>query len=136
MPVASTTMAPVQNPGAKELFESAEIYRLGGRLRESAETLDKLRHIYRSDKRAGLAAFELGRLRMDSFGDLAGAVEAFNDAIRLSPNMSFREDAQARLVQLYDRQGNRAACGNSKADYLRRYPSGAASKVVNQLCEH
>jgi hypothetical protein len=121
--------------GPKELFELAELSRINGKLRDSAEALNKLRRTYRSDPRAGLASFELGRLRMDAFGDLTGGAEALHDAIRLSPGASFREDAESRLVQLYHRQANRESCQIAKAEYLKHFPSGAASKVVKQLCE-
>ena len=70
---------------------------------------------------------------MDIFGDASGSIEAFRDAIKLSPSAPFREDAEARLVQLYHRQGDRR-CQSAKAQYLEHYPNGAASKVVSRLC--
>jgi len=121
--------------GPRELLEKAELLRISGKSRESAEVLDKLRRTFRTDRRAGLAAFELGRIRMDVFGDLAGSLEALNDAIQLSPGASFREDAQSRLVQIFYRQGNLDRCRNAKLDYLKHFPNGAASKVVSRLCE-
>jgi len=122
------------NPGPKELLESAEVSRINGNMRESAELLDKLRKTYRSDPRAGLAAFELGRLRMDILGDMNGSIEALRDAMRLTQSASIREDAQLRLVQLYNRQGNRTACLVEKVAYLEHYPHGAANQVVSSLC--
>jgi transmembrane sensor len=126
---------PVAKPGPRELLEKAEQLRIRGKLRESAEVLNRLRSNYRSDPRASLAAFELGRLRMDIFGDLNGSVEALRDAIALNPSATFREDAESRLVQIYYRQGNHERCQVAKLAYLKRYPSGAASKVVSRLCE-
>ena len=120
--------------GPKDLFELAEFNRINGKYRDSAVALNKLRHIYRSDPRAGLAAFELGRIRMDIFGDLSGGADALRDAIQLSPNASFREDAESRLVQLYHRQGHFEQCKTAKEAYLRHFPNGAASKVVSRLC--
>jgi transmembrane sensor len=119
---------------AKELFASAEHARLNGNLRESADAFNRLRKTFRSDRRAGLAAFQLGRVRMDIFGDITGSIEALNDAISLSPSASFREDAEARLVQLYNQQGNQNACRKAKANYLDRYPRGTANDVVSRLC--
>ena len=135
-PVTPVNAASAANQSPKELFELAETLRLGSKYRESADTFNKLRRKYRSDPRAGLSAFELGLIRMDIFGDVAGSIEALRDAIQLSPNATFHEDAQARIVQLYQRQGNLGACRTAKAEYLTRFPRGAASKVVNQLCEH
>lgn len=126
---------PTARVGARELLEKAEQLRIRGKLRESAEALNNLRSNFRSDPRASLAAFELGRLRMDIFGDLNGSVVALRDAIALNPAATFREDAEARLVQIYYRQGNLERCQAAKLAYLKRFPSGAASKVVSRLCE-
>ena len=125
----------VANAGPKDLFELAEIARINGKLHDCANALNKLRRSYRNDSRAGLASFELGRLRVDSFGDLSGGADALRDAIQLSPNAPFREDAQARLVQLYQRQGQMDQCRSAKQAYLARYPNGAASKVISQSCD-
>jgi len=118
---------------AKNLFKAAELARLNGNLRASAEALDKLRRTYRSDPRAGLAAFELGRMRNDSFGDMTGSIDALRDALRLSPGAAFTEDARARLVQLYHARKD-VKCQAARLDYLERYPNGAARKVVSRLC--
>jgi hypothetical protein len=120
--------------GPKELFELAEAARLRGRLREAAEALDQLRRRYRGDGRAGLAAFELGRLRMDSLGDPAGAAEALRDAIALAPGSSFREDAEARLVQAYQATGDRRRCRAAREAYLASHPRGAHARVVARQC--
>jgi transmembrane sensor len=120
--------------GPKELFERAEAARLGGHPREAAELLDRLRRSHRGDARAGLAAFELGRLRMDSFGDPAGAAEALTDAIALSRGAPFREDAESRLVQAFDRMGAGERCRAAQRSYLAHYPTGANSRLIGRLC--
>lgn len=122
------------NTEAKDLFELAQLARINGNLRESDDSLNKLRKSFRADPRAGLAAFELGRMRMDIFGDVSGSMDALHDAIKLSPRAPFREDAEARLVQLYHRQGD-SRCQVARAQYLLRFPNGAARKVVSRLCE-
>ncbi|HEY5958334.1 MAG TPA: FecR domain-containing protein, partial [Polyangiaceae bacterium] len=109
---------------AKELFETAQSSRIQGRPREAAAALDRLRHGFPSDPRAGLSSFELGRLRMDQLGDPAGALNAFADAIRLDPSARFREDAQARIVQIYDGLGQSERCRTAQREYQSRYPSG------------
>jgi len=136
-PVPPAALASLSNagkaPDAKDLFEAAQLARINGNLRDSADSLNKLRKTYPSDPRAGLAAFELARMRMDTFGDISGSIDALRDAIRLSPNAPFREDAEARLVQLYSRRSD-PRCSEAKALYLQRYPNGTASKVVRRLC--
>jgi ferric-dicitrate binding protein FerR (iron transport regulator)/outer membrane protein assembly factor BamD (BamD/ComL family) len=109
---------------AKELFESAERHRMSGRPSEAAAALDRLRTLYPGDARAALAAFESGRIRMDRLGDPSGAVAAFQAAIRLNPSGTYREDAEARLVQLYQRLGQTDRCRQAKASYLAKYGQG------------
>src|SRR5512133_2067158 len=136
-PQATGVASAASNPrilSAKELFEAAETARIKGRAREAATALDRLRHTYPSDPRAGLASFELGRLRMDQLGEPAGAVSAFSDALRLDPSARFREDAQARLVQLYHRTGQLDRCRKAQSEYEARYPSGPHAKAIASLC--
>lgn len=134
VPTPATTASNARPPSAKELFETAETARIKGRAREAASALDRLRHAYPSDPRAGLACFELGRLRMDQLGEPAGAVSALSDALRLDPSARFREDAQARLVQLYHRMGQLDRCRKAQSEYEARYPSGPHAKGVASLC--
>jgi transmembrane sensor len=133
-PTAVPLPKTVAAAGPKELFEQAERARLDGRPRDAADALDKLRRNYRGDARAALAAFELGRLRMDSFGDSAGAAEALTDAIALGRGAPFREDAESRLVQAYDRLGATDRCRAAQQSYLAHYPTGANSKLIGRLC--
>ena len=132
-------VVPIRRSGgallaAKQLLARAETARASNRPRESARLLDTLRARYRSDPRAGLAAFELGRLRLDRLGDPAGAAEALVDAIALAPDAPFREDAQARLVEAREASGDRARCSAARADYLSRYPSGVHREKVALRC--
>jgi transmembrane sensor len=115
------------------LLESAKRARLAGRPRDAAIALDTLRRRYRSDPRAALAAFELGRLRLDNLGDAPGAVEALNDAIVLAPQGSFREDAEARRVDALDAEGA-PGCAEARDAYLVRYPKGIHATMVAARC--
>ncbi len=120
--------------GPEKLFRIAEVARAAGHLRDAERAFDTLRRRHRGDARAGLAAFELGRLRLDSLGNPAGAAEALGDAIALSPGAAFREDAEARRVHALHALGNTAACGKARDAYLSRYPSGAHAAIVRTLC--
>jgi transmembrane sensor len=137
-PSARTPVAPsttsVPSPSARDLLARATEARAAGRPRDAAVLLDKIRSQHRGDARAGLAAFELGRVRIDALGDPAGAAEAFADAIALSPRATFREDAEARRIEALEASGQRAACEQAKASYLERYPSGLYNRQVSQRC--
>jgi transmembrane sensor len=119
---------------AAQLFEMANGARRAGRMRDAAEAYDTLRRRFPGDSRAGLAAFELGRLRMDAFHDLPGAVEALSAAIRIAPGGGFREDAMARVVQAYDVMGAAQACVRARDRYLASYPGGAQAAAIRARC--
>jgi acyl-coenzyme A thioesterase PaaI-like protein len=124
--------APLEGP--RELLSRASDARAAGKYRDAARALDTIRRRYRGDPRAGLAAFELGRLRLDTLGDPAGASEAFADAVALAPEAPFREDAEARRVEALEVAGNLAACARARDAYLARFPSGIHARRVSSRC--
>jgi hypothetical protein len=130
--VSSTTALP-REATAKQLFEAADTARAAGRTKDAAALLDRVRRHYRSDARAGLAAFQLGRLRLDSLGDPSGAVEALDDSIALAPTASFREDAEARRIEALERAGD-PRCREARENYLARYAAGVHVKEVSARC--
>jgi transmembrane sensor len=119
---------------AQELLQKADEARLAGHPKEAAASFDILRRRFRNDPRAGLAAFELSRLRLDSLGDPAGAAEALADAIALAPTAPFREDADARLVEAFDRMHDVPRCTSARRAYLTRYPNGLHASAVAARC--
>jgi hypothetical protein len=131
----------VRGPGGAETGESAghllaraEALRAADDPRGAARVLAALRARYPSDPRAGLAAFELGRLRLDRLGDPRGAARAFEDAVAIAPAAPFREDAQARLVEAYAAGGERVRCLDAQSAYLSRYPRGVHRQKVASRC--
>ena len=132
-PVARMVAPPTEGP--RELLLRATEARSAGRPRDAATALDTLRKRYRTDPRAGLAAFELGRIRMDALSDPAGAAEAFADAVSLAPAAPFREDAEARRVEALDALPDRARCERARDAYLTRYPAGLHAKQLAQRCK-
>jgi hypothetical protein len=131
----SSTPAPIAHvESASEIFSRAQSARLAGRAAEAARAFDDLRLHHRTDARAGLAAFELGRIRLDDLADPAGAADAFQDAIALSPGASYREDAEARRVEALDSLHDGARCITARDAYLARYPSGVFRAAVARRC--
>ncbi|HLK39798.1 MAG TPA: FecR family protein [Polyangiaceae bacterium] len=119
--------------GPKDLLESAERARIAGNPQGAATAFDTLRRRYRRDPRAALAAFELGRLRLDSLDDPAGAVEALNDAIALAPRGPLREDAEARRVEALA-AARSPECASARDAFLARYPRGVHRALVARQC--
>ena len=138
-PVAPKAKAPSEPadaapPGPRELLEEANELRREGNAREAAKRYEMLLNQYGSDGRAGLAAFELGRLRMDRFGDMKGAISALEKAMALAPGSGFREDALARVVTAHARSGNLTECKRARERYLKSYPRGVHREAVLEQC--
>jgi transmembrane sensor len=142
-PVESASVLPKAKPpaevtdtvaGPRELLEEANDLRRAGNAREAAKRYELLLNQYGSDGRAGLAAFELGRLRMDRLGDMRGAISALERAMTLAPGSGFREDALARVVTANARSGNQAGCKRAKERYLKSYPEGVHREAVLEQC--
>lgn len=127
--------APAAVEGPRELLARATDARAAGRPRDAAIALDTLRKRYRSDARAGIAAFELGRVRLDALHDPGGAAEAFADAMALSPSGPFREDAEARRVEALDALPDRSRCERARDAYLAHYPTGLHAKQIAIRCK-
>lgn len=130
---AASETEPGSSP-AKELFDASREARRVGNSRQAAQLLQQLVSQYPKDPRAGLAAFELGRIRADVLGDTGGAIQAFEQALRLSPNGGFRQDALARLAQAYDRVGRSKDCQATRKRYLATYGQGVHAQRVLKLC--
>jgi TolA-binding protein len=119
---------------AGELLDNANLARRAGRLGDAAELYADLVARYPRDRRASLAAFELGRLRMDSLRDVRGAVQALERALKLDARGAFAEDALARLVLAEEARGDTPACSRARTRYLARYPEGVHAQHVAERC--
>ncbi len=128
---------PASDPNtatARELFDLANLARRSGDLAAAARAYELLLSKYPNDGRAGLAAFELGRLRLERLGNPAGAVTALERAMAKAPSPSLREDAMARLVQAYAALGDGARCRRTRDRYLSEYPGGVHTNAVKSRC--
>jgi transmembrane sensor len=126
--------ARAAHPGpadARTQFEEARGQWRAGKIAEAARTYQALLTAHPHDPRAGLAAFELGRLRMDRLNDLPGAVQALEQAVALAPGAELREDALARLVAAAAAAHDRPRCTRARTRYLTDYPSGVHHRTVS-----
>jgi TolA-binding protein len=119
---------------AGELLDHANLARRAGRLDDAADLYEDLVARYPKDRRASLAAFELGRLSMDSLRDMNGAVHALEQALKLDSHGTFAEDALARLVLAEEARGDQQACSRARSRYLGRYPEGVHAAHVSERC--
>jgi transmembrane sensor len=119
---------------AKQLLDLANSARRSGDIPLAARAYEALLSRFPRDGRSGLAAFELGRLRLDRLGNPRGAAQAFERAIQLAPGSGFREDAMARLVDAYAALGATDACRRARQSYLESYPAGLHVTGVSSKC--
>ncbi|HEY2516296.1 MAG TPA: FecR domain-containing protein [Polyangiaceae bacterium] len=134
-PVASSATArDTKRDTANDLFQAAQRARAEGRAIDAAQAFDKVRRTYRKDPHAALAAFELGRLRLDVLGDPVGAEDALRDAVVLGPQSPLREDAEARRVEALSRAGDQAGCLAARDEYLEHWPNGTFKRTVELYC--
>ncbi len=122
-------------PDPSELWARATEARRAGEAREAADLYATFLRVAPRDSQAALAAFELGRLRMDRLGDPGGAIAPLRRAIAMAPRAPFAEDAAARLVDATDRAGQGPQCRAARDDYLARYPRGVHRARVEARCD-
>lgn len=124
----------LESASARQLFDIASSARRSGSVALAARAYDALVTRFPRDGRAGLAAFELGRLRLERMSNPGGAAQAFERAIALAPGAGFREDAMARLVDAYAALGAADACSKARRAYLDNYPAGVHRTAVTAKC--
>jgi TolA-binding protein len=130
----ATSPAKGGRADGRELFEAARERWRAGDIRAAADAYQRLLDERPRDPRAGLAAFELGRLRMDRLGDMPGAARALERAVALAPGSGFREDALARLVAATAAAHDPAACARARDQYLAEFPAGVHRRTVEIAC--
>jgi hypothetical protein len=135
---SSTTAPVVPSPpslDASKLFEGAKAARASGDVEGAIRLYSALLKQFPNDERVGVAALELGRLRMDVQHAYGPAAEAFRRAIARAPNEGVREDALARLVEVLDAMHDRESCLAERFRYLQRYPKGVHRSRIERECE-
>jgi TolA-binding protein len=136
-PPSVTAIAPPPAPAAldaSKLFDAARAARATGDIEGAVRSYSVLLKQFPGDERAGVAALELGRLRMDAQHAYRPAAEAFRRAIAAAPNEGVREDALARLVEALDAMHDRESCSKERDRYLQRYPKGVHVSRVEHAC--
>jgi transmembrane sensor len=119
---------------ARSLLAVATRARWQGRQRDAARALDELSRRFPNDPRAALAAFELGRIQLDTLHEAGHAAASFRAAMNLASDPVLREDAAARHVEALDRGHDGAACLTARAAYLAEYSTGAHAGRVTASC--
>jgi transmembrane sensor len=115
-----------------ELLTLADVARLSGHPRHAVAPLERVMSAHAEDSRAGLAAFMLGRLWLDSLGNPRPAIFPLERALSLKLPASLAEDAEARLVEAYARAGNALQARALAEEYRSRFPAGRRTSDVDR----
>jgi len=126
---------PPSTTSARQLLEHAQVEWRAGHMAEAAASYEQVLAQHASDPRAALAALELGRIQMDHLANPAAAIVSLEQALKLGPRASFREDALARLARGYARLGRTADCRRARDAYAREYANGIHAAAVSRLCD-
>jgi transmembrane sensor len=106
---------------ADELFALADVARHSGHPQEAVAPLEKIAQ--RGGPQGALAAFTLGRIRMDQLGDPGGASREFERALALGLGGGLRDDAAVRRIEALGRSGQRAQAAEAARALVERQPS-------------
>jgi transmembrane sensor len=115
-----------------DLLMLADVARLSAHGAEAVAPLTNVLNDHARDARAGVAAFTLGRLELDTLGHPARAATAFARAIALGLPDGLIEDAYARLVEADAKSGDVTAARAVADEYARKYPQGTRSSTMSR----
>ncbi len=116
-----------------DLLLAADVARLSRHPAEAVPPLRSMLRDHRTDPRAPLAAFTLGRVLLDELGQPAQAASAFAEARKLAPGGPMAEDALAREVEAWSRSGDSNRARDAGELYVTRYPDGRRLRSVRRF---
>ncbi len=130
---AYTRLAEAGSAGVADVPEvlllAADVSRRAGHIDQAARHLERLLARYPRDTRAGVAAFTLGRIRLQ-LGKPAAAGSAFEQVA--SSGGALAEDAMYRAVMAFRQAGDPAKAARVQARYLATYPAGRYADVLQE----
>ncbi len=131
-----TVVKRVQPEGsaADTLFGQALSARSTRRWQLAAQLAERFLTENPTDPRAGLMAFELGRVLADQLGRRDAAMQAYAKAMRLDPQADFIDDLLVRWAEAAYASGDLSGCAQKRDEYLKRFPRGQLRATVRGIC--
>ena len=117
----------------EDLLLAGDVARLSGHPDAAVGRLARAVALHPDDPRAPLAAFTLGRVRLEDLGAPRDAALAFARALELAPDGPLAEDALAREVEAWSRAGETETARARAVAYSRRYPDGRRLRAVRRF---
>ncbi|MDP3504769.1 MAG: FecR domain-containing protein [Myxococcales bacterium] len=115
-----------------ELLLAADVARLSRHPDQALAPLTRIIEQHRTDPRAPLAAFTLGRVLLDDLGRPREAAAAFEHVRTLAPDMPLAEDAFARQIEALFRAQAPEARALAEA-FEKKYPTSARLRAVRHF---
>jgi tetratricopeptide (TPR) repeat protein len=119
----------------REVLVEADRLRAAGKAAEAADLLDEAIARDPDDPGAGVAAFTLGRLALDSLGQPVRAAAAFARVIELGSPAGLLEDAYARRADALLRAKRLDDAEGAIEDYEAAYPKGRKAAALRARLE-
>ncbi len=125
-----------RNPGlagdtVEELLVAADVARLSNHPAQAVPYLQRILANHKTDDRAPLAAFTLGRT-LSGLGRAREAAALFGRLRASWPRSAFAEDALVRQTELTAKAGDLAAAARLAQEYERAYPQGRRRAEVRR----
>lgn len=130
---AASAIQPASVPTLEELRQNARDARRSGNARQEARAYEELLARYPRSPDAGLASFELARLRMDVLGEPQKAIPLLERYANGGGPLA--GDALARLAIAYAMVGRSEDCSRAKARYSAAQPNGIHIRRLDRTCK-
>ena len=115
-----------------DLLALADVARLSAHPRDAIAPLSRVVSEHRTDARAPLAAFTIGRVDLDTLNDPAAAAHAFQQAIDLGLPDALLDDAYARLAEANVKAGDQTAARAASAACSAKHPGCGRSSAMKR----
>jgi len=119
----------------EELLLLADTARSAGRPRSALAPLERILNRHPDHPSAALAAFTLGKVRLDALADPGGAAVAFDQALGLGVPHALKEEAWVRLVEARLRSGDRRGAERAAAEHRLHFPTSSWCKTIERWLE-
>ncbi|MBK8408256.1 MAG: FecR domain-containing protein [Sandaracinaceae bacterium] len=118
----------------EDLMRLADLARLSGHPDDALLPLERIVERHPHSRSAAIAAYTLGRLRLERLGDPGGAVVVFERSLAMGLPAALQEPARARLVRALRADGD-PRMEDAGRRYLELYPDGASAGVIRRWIE-
>ncbi len=127
-------MAECARARADELVLLGDTARHAREPNKARQAFSLVRQRFFGTSHAGVAAFSLGVLEFDHWGDFAKAADWFRTYVKENPKGPLIREARGRLMEALQRSGSDEA-RSLATSYLRDYPAGPHAELAQRIVQ-